>query len=125
MSLMLGNPQAKISGIDFKHGPKGRQGPRPSEARARWTERSCGVLYSAGAARSSGSSLLTITHQIDLYFPAAPGLDFSWASWDPIGVLVTVGPYLMVMLHIIVILAFVGIGALCHMIGDRNTIYRE
>jgi hypothetical protein len=27
MSLMLGNPQAKISGIGFKHGPKGRREP--------------------------------------------------------------------------------------------------
>jgi hypothetical protein len=29
------------------------------------------------------------------------------------------------MLHFIVILAFVGIGALCHMIGDGNTVYRK
>jgi hypothetical protein len=29
------------------------------------------------------------------------------------------------MLHIIVIVAFVGIGAVCHMIGDKKTIYRE
>jgi hypothetical protein len=29
------------------------------------------------------------------------------------------------MLHVIVILAFVGIGAVCHMIGDGNTVYRE
>lgn len=32
-----------------------------------------------------------IASQIDLPFPADPGLDFSRASWDPIGVLVTVG----------------------------------
>ena len=32
-----------------------------------------------------------IATQIDLLFPAGPGLDFSRASWDPIGVLVTVG----------------------------------
>ncbi len=29
------------------------------------------------------------------------------------------------MLHFIVFLAFVGVGAVCHMIGDGNTIYRE
>jgi hypothetical protein len=40
-------------------------------------------------------------------------------------VLVPVGSYLSVMLHIIVIVAFVGIGAVCHMIGDKNSIYRE
>jgi hypothetical protein len=55
----------------------------------------------------------------------APGLDFSRADGTRKIVLVTVGPYLMVMLHIIVILAFVVIGAVCHMIGDKNTIYRE
>jgi hypothetical protein len=39
-------------------------------------------------------------------------------------VLGTVGSCLMVMLHIIAIVAFVGIGAVCYMIGDENTIYR-
>jgi hypothetical protein len=29
------------------------------------------------------------------------------------------------MLHLIVILAFVGVGAVCHMIGDDNTVYRK
>jgi hypothetical protein len=29
------------------------------------------------------------------------------------------------MLHIIVIVAFAGIGAVCHIIGDKNTVYRE
>ena len=32
---------------------------------------------------------------------------------------------LVVMPHMIVIMTFVGIGAVCHMIGDKNTIYRE
>jgi hypothetical protein len=36
-------------------------------------------------------------------------------------VLATVGSCLMVMLHIIAIVAFVGIGAVCYMIGDENT----
>jgi hypothetical protein len=40
-------------------------------------------------------------------------------------VLVSVGSYLLVMLHIIVIVALVGIAAVCHLIGDNNTIYRE
>jgi hypothetical protein len=40
-------------------------------------------------------------------------------------VLATVGSCLMVMLHIIAIVAFVGIGAVCYMIGDENTIYRR
>jgi hypothetical protein len=29
------------------------------------------------------------------------------------------------MLHIIVIVAFVGIGAVCHIIGDKKTVYWE
>jgi hypothetical protein len=41
-----------------------------------------------------GSPLLAITCQIDLLFPAGPGVDFSRASWDPKGVLVTVGAQL-------------------------------
>jgi hypothetical protein len=29
------------------------------------------------------------------------------------------------MLHIIVILAIIGIGIVCHMIGDKHTIHRD
>jgi len=29
------------------------------------------------------------------------------------------------MLHIIVIAAFIGVAIVCHMIGTKNTIYRE
>jgi hypothetical protein len=33
--------------------------------------------------------------------------------------------YISDMLHIIVIVAFVGVAIVCHMIGTKNTIYRE
>jgi hypothetical protein len=56
------------------------------------------------------------------------GCRFRRGRWNQkvcVGCFGSVVSYLWVMLHIIVIVAFVGIGAVCHMIGDKNTIYRE
>jgi hypothetical protein len=58
--------------------------------------------------RRPAADLTTAT--METRYPPTPGKNFY---------------YIRCMLHIIVIVAFVGVAVVCHMIGTKNTIYRE
>jgi hypothetical protein len=77
MSLYLAIQFRQFPSDQFQKDGLNPPGTEPTEGRARRTKGSGARAYAQGEL-----PLCRHYHQNSLQFPAVPGLDFSWASWD-------------------------------------------